>query len=225
MKHNFSDNTSETEAERLGRLYPIILCEHSSEYKALYKIERDFLLQVFDGCVLRVNHIGSTAVPDLIAKPTIDILLEIKEGADLSEITEKLQGIGFPKVYELLKSGGTLAMMIQKGDYKTPNEALFNDIQKVYSAYFHPENPYTCRLDYENVVNYGFTDFERREYPVRHEFTTEGFLSFISTHSDHIVLKDPERTLFFDGIRDAINAHGGRLVSNDTVALYLARKG
>ena len=34
--------------------------------------------------------------------------------------------IAFPKTFDLLKPGGTLAMMLTKGDYKTPNEELFN---------------------------------------------------------------------------------------------------
>lgn len=83
MRHDFSDVTSRSEAERLGRLYPIILREYNPEYKALYARERDYLLDVFSGLVLRISHIGSTAVSNLISKPTIDILLEIRENMRL----------------------------------------------------------------------------------------------------------------------------------------------
>lgn len=132
--------------------------------------------------------------------------------------------IGFPKVFDLLKNGGTFAMMLQKGDYRTPNEDLYSKIQTVYSKYYHPENEYTCKLNYENVVNYGFTDFERREYHFDREFTADEWCAFIATHCDHIVLKDPERTQFFNGIRNAILEAGNRIVSSDTVVLYLVRK-
>ena len=37
--------------------------------------------------------------------------------------------IAFSKTFDLLKPGGTLAMMLTKGDYKTPNEELYNKIQ------------------------------------------------------------------------------------------------
>ena len=67
--------------------------------------------------------------------------------------------IGFPKVYDLLKSGGTFAMMLTATDFKSPNEALYEEIQKVYDAYFRPETPYTCRLAYDHVENHGFLDF------------------------------------------------------------------
>lgn len=95
MPHNFSDVTSENEAERLGRLYPVILADYNPKYPELYRAERDFLLGIFGDSVLRISHIGSTAVPDLISKPTIDILLEIKKDTDLTAITETLTNTGY----------------------------------------------------------------------------------------------------------------------------------
>lgn len=95
MQHDFSDVTSENEAERLGKLYPIILAEYNPAYAERYLAEREFLLEVFGDAVLRISHIGSTAVPNLIAKPTIDILLEIKEDTDLTAITELLTNMGY----------------------------------------------------------------------------------------------------------------------------------
>ena len=42
--------------------------------------------------------------------------------------------IAFSKTYELLKPGGTLAMMLTRADYKTPNEKLYEEIQKLYDT-------------------------------------------------------------------------------------------
>lgn len=50
--------------------------------------------------------------------------------------------IAFSKTFNLLKPGGTLAMMLTKADYKTPNEDLYRKIQQVYSEYFKPETEY-----------------------------------------------------------------------------------
>ena len=44
---------------------------------------------------MRINHIGSTAVPGLLAKPTIDILLEVTEDCDLRPITERMLDEGY----------------------------------------------------------------------------------------------------------------------------------
>ncbi len=132
--------------------------------------------------------------------------------------------IGFSKAYAMLKPGGVFAMMYLSGEYRTPNEALYEEIQRVYDAHFRPEERYTCHLEYENVVNYGFADLERRTYPGRRVFTADEYVGYLGTHCDHIVLPEPHRTPFFSGIREAILRAGNRLVMNDTTVLYLARK-
>ena len=43
-------------------------------------------------------------------------------------------------------------------------------------------------------------------------------------HSDHLVIPEPYRTRFFDGLRQAVLEAGDRIVFEDTHILYLARK-
>jgi SAM-dependent methyltransferase len=145
----------------------------------------------------------------------------VYSAAAIQWIPEK---IGFSRAYDILKSGGTFAMMLIKGDYKTPNEVLYNAIQEIYDQYFRPETPYTQKLTYGNVINYGFTDFECREYRSRREFDADDYVSYIGTHSDHIVLKEPYKSKFYAGIKDAIIKYGNKIVFNDTILLYLTRK-
>lgn len=57
--------------------------------------------------------------------------------------------IAFPKVYNILKSNGTLAMFMTHTDYKTPNESLYEKIQQIYSQFFKPEIPYTQKFNYQ----------------------------------------------------------------------------
>lgn len=131
--------------------------------------------------------------------------------------------IAFSSSYELLKSGGYLAMMMH-GDFKTPNEALFADIQKVYSQYFQPETRYSQKLIYSNAVNYGFTDFREFRFYSKRVFNANDYIEYIGTHCDHIVLKEPYRSEFFCGIKEAINNHGDKIEIKDTVIVYLTRK-
>jgi SAM-dependent methyltransferase len=132
--------------------------------------------------------------------------------------------IGFPKVYDILKSGGTFAMFFTRSDYKSSNEPLYAKIQEVYNEYFHPETEYTCKLNYSNVVNYGFADFECRQYGQAIEYTADEYVSSISIHADHLTLQEPYKSKFFEGIRDAILSFGNKIVLNNTIVLYLARK-
>ena len=145
----------------------------------------------------------------------------VYSAAAIQWIPEK---IGFSRAFDLLKSGGTFAMMLIKGDYKTPNEALYDKIQKVYDEYFRPETPYTQKLTYSNVVNYGFVDFESRKYYSKREFNADDYVSYLGTHCDHIVLKEPYKSKFYAGVKDAVLKAGNKIVFNDTIVLYLARK-
>lgn len=95
MKNDFTDITNESEAERLAKLYPIILTEYNPNYIRVYHKEKLFLQKCFANGILRISHIGSTAVPNLISKPTVDILVEIEKEFDLTAITEKLNNKGY----------------------------------------------------------------------------------------------------------------------------------
>lgn len=133
--------------------------------------------------------------------------------------------IAFSKTFELLKEGGVLAMMITKADYKTPNEKLYAEIQKVYDEYFKPETPYTHgSFKYENTLNYGYRDFEKKEFFGKREMTADEYVAFCGTHCDHIVIQEPYKEQFFNGLRKAVFKAGNKIIFNDTYVLYLAKK-
>ena len=133
--------------------------------------------------------------------------------------------VAFSKIFDLLKPGGTLAMMLLVSDYKTPNEALYKKIQQVYSAYWHPEEKYVPgKFRYANAPNYGYIDFEKREYFSVREFTADGYVALCGTHGDHIMIPEPYKSKFFEGIRDAVNEAGGKIVLLDTYVMYLTKK-
>lgn len=133
----------------------------------------------------------------------------------------------FSKTFKLLKSGGMLAMMFLHGDYQTPDPELYADIQKVYDKYFVRKKEYTYKtgaFTYDNAVNYGFTELETVSFHGMREYNADDYLKYIGTHSDHIMLEEPYRTPFFEGIRKAILSHGNRIVFDDAYILKTVRK-
>ena len=66
--------------EELWQLFPIILTEHDPNWARCYEDEKALLSEKFGTVLTRISHIGSTAVKDLAAKPTVDILLEVNDG-------------------------------------------------------------------------------------------------------------------------------------------------
>ena len=65
---------------------------------------------------------------------------------------------------------------------------------------------------------------ERHEFKGQRVFTADEYVAFCGTHSDHIVIPEPLRTEFFEGLRKAVLEAGDRIVFNDTYVLYLAKK-
>ena len=77
--------------EELWELFPVIIKEHNTCYKDWYDIEKQKLLDCIDEKnIMRINHIGSSAVEGLLAKPTVDILLEIDNKTDIEQLTKIL---------------------------------------------------------------------------------------------------------------------------------------
>ena len=109
---------SEMNLEELWELFPIILCEHNPEYKEWYSEEKDKIGKIIGVSKIdRINHIGSTAVEGLIAKPTIDILLELNCNNDIENIKLRLEDAGW--VLMESESEPNFKMSFNKG--YTPN--------------------------------------------------------------------------------------------------------
>lgn len=134
------------------------------------------------------------------------------------------EDIAFSKTFDLLKPGGVLAMMLTRGDYRADNEQLYQRIQQVYAAHFKPREAYGQKFHYTNAPQYGYIDFEKREFDGVRVMTADEYVAFCGTHSDHIDIPSPHKEQFFRGLHDAVLDAGDRIVFRDTYVLYLTKK-
>lgn len=82
--------------EELWALFPIILVEHQPHWEQAFREEKETLLNTLGAeNIYRISHIGSTAVPGLISKPTIDILLEMKEESCALQLPDRMESAGY----------------------------------------------------------------------------------------------------------------------------------
>lgn len=87
---------SEMSLEELWQLFPIVLTEHQSVWKSWYEAEAQRLSAALgDENIARISHIGSTAVPNIWAKPIIDILAELRTGVGMEGAQEILGRCGY----------------------------------------------------------------------------------------------------------------------------------
>ena len=87
---------SEMSLEELYRLFPIFLTEHRNVWSGWYKEEKSRLEKILpQGRIVRISHIGSTAIPAIWAKPIIDILVELPASFPMENIKEILMQNGY----------------------------------------------------------------------------------------------------------------------------------
>lgn len=73
----------------------IVVQRHQANWRADFEREQADIERALDSIVIAVHHIGSTAVPGLVAKPVIDILLEVSSLPGLDAQESRLEQLGY----------------------------------------------------------------------------------------------------------------------------------
>jgi GrpB-like predicted nucleotidyltransferase (UPF0157 family) len=76
----------------------VILTPYSPDWPTQFRTIREELLSVFTSMVITIEHIGSTSVPGLAAKPVIDVLLGARSLVDIESKIKPLSEIGYSYV-------------------------------------------------------------------------------------------------------------------------------
>lgn len=74
---------------------PIVLVEYDPEWPRLFAREAGRIRAVLGERALRVEHVGSTSVPGLIAKPIVDVLLVVPDSADEASYVPVMEVAGY----------------------------------------------------------------------------------------------------------------------------------
>lgn len=95
MKNTDATSLFNMSDKDLWKLFPVILSGHKDIWSDYYEEEKNILHKIIGQYIVRINHIGSTAVRELIAKPTIDILIEINEHTPVATLIEDMEEVGY----------------------------------------------------------------------------------------------------------------------------------
>lgn len=74
---------------------PVTLAEYDPQWPVLFDREAARIRVVLGDAAVRVEHVGSTSVPGLAAKPIIDILLAVPDSADEQTYAPALEAAGY----------------------------------------------------------------------------------------------------------------------------------
>lgn len=113
--------------EELWELFPIVLTPHNPHWADWAEEEMAILSNLLSGFDKRISHIGSTAIPGIMAKPIVDILVEIPPSTDKKEIRQTMEAAGY-----ICMSASGERMSFNKG--YTPEGYA----DRVFHIHFHP---------------------------------------------------------------------------------------
>lgn len=79
------------------------LAKYNPEWKSLFEIEKKKLLKAIGSKKIKIEHIGSTSIPDICSKPVIDIMIGVKEDEQLNNSISPIISLGYTYVqkYEI----------------------------------------------------------------------------------------------------------------------------
>ncbi|MEE9600306.1 MAG: GrpB family protein [Thermoplasmata archaeon] len=79
---------------------PVMVVDYIARWPIMYEEEERRILRAIGPYVLAIEHVGSTAVPGLGAKPIIDILAAVHRLKDAESCIGPLEGLGYEYVPE-----------------------------------------------------------------------------------------------------------------------------
>lgn len=133
--------------QELYELFPIHIVDFSTKYKSMYIEKAEEVKKLLKEKIVRISHIGSTAVQDMPSKPIVDILVEV-ESKDVDVCIELLKnewglmGVRKKPVKASFNQGYLITgyaekvyhlHLIEKGN---PSELYFRDILNENSQLF-----------------------------------------------------------------------------------------
>ena len=87
---------SEMSLEELWELFPVFLVAHDDRWKDDFnEIGKTLTGLLSDQPIVRISHIGSTAIQGIWAKNIVDVMVELSQGADMRDMARILEQNGF----------------------------------------------------------------------------------------------------------------------------------
>lgn len=81
--------------QELWELFPVVLTQHQQQWNDWADVEKESLDNLLWRFTPVINHIGSTSIPGIQAKPIVDILVEVPLYCNYDEIRSLLVDSGY----------------------------------------------------------------------------------------------------------------------------------
>ena len=108
--------------------HSVKLMHYDPRWKQEFQQTRSSILQSCEGWVISVEHIGSTAIPGLVAQPTIDVLAGVNRSGEqgincFSAAADLIEGLNFRRCES--SSWPNQSVVLQKPRHGSPSHRVF----------------------------------------------------------------------------------------------------
>ncbi len=114
--------------------HPYEVIPYSESWPDWYLREASILKDIFNDDAIDIQHVGSTSIPGMAAKPQLDILLQVRNIKVAEDYTKALQKAGYVAYGDMLHKGGRLFSRL-KGDTKLINLHVFEATSPIVWEY------------------------------------------------------------------------------------------
>jgi GrpB-like predicted nucleotidyltransferase (UPF0157 family) len=83
------------------RAEPVVVVPYDPAWVTAFELLRDRVAPVLGELAVGIEHVGSTAVPGLDAKPIVDVDIVIRHAEDLDEVAARLATLGYTRLGDL----------------------------------------------------------------------------------------------------------------------------
>lgn len=73
----------------------VVIVDYDPSWPARFEFERQRIRTALRELAIRVEHIGSTAMPGLAAKPIVDVLVTVRDPEDEGALVTAMRSIGY----------------------------------------------------------------------------------------------------------------------------------
>lgn len=68
---------------------------HNPQWKNTFETEAKQITSAIGKNVVAIHHIGSTAIPNIYAKPVVDLLIEVRSITEVDEQSSEMESLGY----------------------------------------------------------------------------------------------------------------------------------
>jgi GrpB-like predicted nucleotidyltransferase (UPF0157 family) len=158
----------------------LTIVPYRSEWIDLYEREADLLRSVLGHKALQIEHIGSTSIPGMMAKPIIDMMVAVVSLAQATELIPEIEALGY-----IYKSHDTIPERMFFAKESAPEHRTHHlNLAEMESGFWKYQLAFRDHLRAHDEIAGEYVDLKKRiaeDYAQTHQLDLEAKSKFVAS--------------------------------------------